>query len=364
MITLTYFFALTRQAFIKLLSPRATNLAIPAGDVDYPSLCLSSLIGNQTFDVIVVESKANKHLFPFLHRLLVRLRNRFPDAPIIFLSVLTPQDYEFGQSSITVGEWMLQEGFRNKNDTHFVQHVLDTNASDWYYDDYEREEQRKVALSISNVHVVQFPSNWYPHDPRQFLIHNRIMFGDHEYPEHAWSHFSELGHQTIAQAIREKLAKLKHDVPWNCTGTWVGGLDQCESWFTTGKLGSTKTNMELVEFDDWNHKWALEVPPDGGYITISSSTKADVYVNHMKLYPERDQYPTTMAVLGNLSVELDPRFDYDMPGGAHVTSIAFISDIGPGVMNITFTPLEKGMANPFRVTGVVTTPRDEEIESA
>jgi len=355
---------LSQQAYINLLSPRALNLAIPAGDVEYPSLCLSSLIGNQTFDVIVVESKQDSHLLPFLHRLLVRLRKRFPNAPIVFVSVRTALQYQNLRSQKNAYEWMLQEGFQDKKDTHFLQHILDTDVSDWGVDDDAFEKQQQVVLSIPNAHVSQFPPNWYPNDARQFLVNNQHLFGDHNFPEHAWSHFSELGHQTIAQGIRETLAKLRHDIPWNHTGAWAGGLDQCDSWFTSGKLGRTRTNMPLVEFDDWNHKWALEIPPDGGYITITSSGTASVYVDHMKLHPEQDQYPMTEVVLGNASVELDPRFhlEYHMPP-AHVTSTAFISDVGPGVMNLTFSPLETGMANPFRITGVILTPRDEDIES-
>ena len=344
------------------MSPQALNLAIPAGDVDYPSLCLSSLIGNQTFDAIVIESKQDSDLFPFLQRLLVRLRSRFPNAPIIFVSVRTPLQYINLQSNKNAYEWMLQEGFEGKNETHFLRHILDTEKSDWVIDEDAFQKQQQVVLSIPNVHIVKFPPDWYQNDPRQFLIHNQNLFGDHESPQHAWSHFSELGHQTIAEDIRETLAKMRHDIPWDRTREWAEGQDECNSWFTSGKLGRIRTNMPLVEFDDWNHKWALEVPPVGGYLTISSSKRASVYVNHMKLHPEQDQYPLTKVSLGNTSVHADPRFhlDYNMPP-AHVTSTAFISDVGPGVMNITFSPLEKGMANPFRVTGVIVTPCNEQI---
>jgi hypothetical protein len=76
-----------------LLSHNSTNLAIPAGDMDYPSLCVSTMIGDEAFDAIVLKSKSYRELFPFLRRLLIRLRNRFPNAPIIVLQARSPQDY-------------------------------------------------------------------------------------------------------------------------------------------------------------------------------------------------------------------------------------------------------------------------------
>jgi hypothetical protein len=123
-----------------------------------------------------------------------------------------------------------------------------------------------------------------------------------------------------------------------------------------------------VEFDSWSHKWALEVPREGGYLTFTSPGGAEVYVDHMKLYLERDEYPTTRAVLlggSNKSVKLDPRFDFDMPGAAHVSSMAFIGYVNdPGLINITFLPVETGMVNPFRVTGVIATPRAKTIDES
>lgn len=344
------------------MSPQAVNLAIPAGDVDHPSLCLYSMIGDHIFDIIVIESKPLKMLFPFLRRLLVRLRHRFPTAPIIFLSARTPADYWHKLSEVNARQWMTQEGFQSKNDTHFLEHILETSPSDWFVDDDLFEEQQRIALSVNNIHILQFPADWYPKDPRQFLLHNYNLFGDHKYPEHDWSHFSEQGHETIAQGIRDILTNLgTSSTPWNKTGIWIGGMDQCDSWLSTGQLGQVQSDMPLIEFDTWSHKWALDVPSHGGVITINSSVTADVYIDHMKLYPERDQYPNTVAVLGDQAAVLDPRFEFDLPGPAHVTSTAFIGQVEPGVVNVTFFPIEKGMANPFRITGVLRTPREEDI---
>ena len=161
-------------------------------------------------------------------------------------------------------------------------------------------------------------------------------------------------------------------ITWNVTQPWSGDTDHCDSWFTRGTLNQDannmtklQTNMTLENFDEWGQKWVLSVPPDsGGYLTISNpgNSQASVYVDHMKLCPEKDQYPLTKASLGNSSVELNPRFEIDLPFPAHITTTAYVGTIDAGAtMNISFTPLESGMANAFRVTGFIVTPTDEQL---
>ena len=77
-----------KDAFIWQLSPNAANFAIRASGSEYPARCLSSMIGDQVFDVIVLEFTMRTEHSTF--ELAQRLRQRFPDAVIISLRNWTP----------------------------------------------------------------------------------------------------------------------------------------------------------------------------------------------------------------------------------------------------------------------------------
>jgi hypothetical protein len=76
------------DAFIFQLSPNARNFAIRATGSEYPAACLSSMIGDEVFDVIVLEFSMRVKRSTI--RLAKRLRQRFPDALIISLRNWTP----------------------------------------------------------------------------------------------------------------------------------------------------------------------------------------------------------------------------------------------------------------------------------
>ena len=431
--------------------------------MDFPSLCLSTLLGEQTFHAVIIESKPDAHLLPFLRRLLIRLRYRFPNAPIIFLNSIVPANFVHRTTQTAMYEWMIHQGITERKDDKVLKQRLmeNTTSQDWSFDQSLFDNQQKVALTTtSNVHQLLYPPNWYSDDPLQYLIQNLRYFNDSEMTEHSFSHFSVLGHETIADGVRQILSRLQQGrdsvlTSWNETGPWIGGEDHCDSWFLRGTFGESKlddsapapspvhhpvkapvktsgfcnwgplgtassstcrggaqgdlwcnvnennckhcggrwctesdnettmqasilklqTNLTMNQFDKKGHKWALEVFQDqGGYISVTnpSDHPANLYVEHMKLAPERDQYPLTRATLLDsknssalLSVDLDPRFEYDLPFHAHVSITTFIGRIDSGAsLNISFTPLERGMANPFRITGIIVTPTNEQIASS
>merc|ERR1719253_12644 len=70
------------------LSPNVTNLAIRASGPNYPSICIQTMIGDGEYDVIILE-----YLMACrqgLDTLATRLRQRFPDAIIIFNMIWIP----------------------------------------------------------------------------------------------------------------------------------------------------------------------------------------------------------------------------------------------------------------------------------
>ena len=70
------------MAYPFLLSPNVKNLAIRAHDLTYPSLCISSMIGDEILDVVTIEGGWSSG-GPGNH-LAKRLRQRSPDLIIVF----------------------------------------------------------------------------------------------------------------------------------------------------------------------------------------------------------------------------------------------------------------------------------------
>merc|ERR1719297_466425 len=72
----------TNKAYPWLLSKNAANYAIRASDASYPSMCTQSMLEDNIYDVIVVEY--DRRSPEYASNLARRLRQRFPDATIIY----------------------------------------------------------------------------------------------------------------------------------------------------------------------------------------------------------------------------------------------------------------------------------------
>ncbi len=154
-----------KNAFIWHLSPDAANFAVRSSGSEYPSKCLSSMIGDQIFDVIILEFTSR--INPSTYLLAKRLRHRFPDAIIINLKNYTPyQVYSktLDKSARTVA---LENGFTQFEYMHhkrFHGIIHHMNVHDWEID--WREDSLLVEDDMSKDFDVKH-TRWVnnPNDP-------------------------------------------------------------------------------------------------------------------------------------------------------------------------------------------------------
>ena len=102
-------------AYPWLLSPNASNFAIRAGGPNYPATCTATMIGEGVYDVFVLEYFMRAK--DGLATLSRRIRERFPDAIIIFLLNWDPSIINHCSNPECTGpntwmfDWVKEKGF-------------------------------------------------------------------------------------------------------------------------------------------------------------------------------------------------------------------------------------------------------------
>lgn len=153
------------EAFTWLLSPNASNYAIPATGSEYPAKCLSSMIGDKVFDVIVLEFAMRVNASTLA--LARRLRQRFPDALIINLKVWTPYTVKSRHREQDLREIGTDAGFSETmlHDENFHKYLKDNNIVDLYLGfrdqtlDYTDRLEREVGVHVTSISEIP------PEDP-------------------------------------------------------------------------------------------------------------------------------------------------------------------------------------------------------
>ena len=133
-----------QDAFIWRLSPHASNFGMRGTGAEYPAKCLSSMIGDQIFDVIVLEF--TMRIDPSTYSLARRLRERFPDALIICLKNWTPVMIKSRKlKNRCVRTLANQYGFPPGyiHDPRFHKFIKKINVRDWQLDWGESQQFRK-----------------------------------------------------------------------------------------------------------------------------------------------------------------------------------------------------------------------------
>ena len=104
-----------RDAYIWQLSPTATNLAMRSQGPDYPAKCLNTVIGEDIFDVIVLEFTMRQETSIYL--LARRLREHFPDAIIIILRNWAPIMLRQKSTNLALKFYAQKNGIEGKGET-------------------------------------------------------------------------------------------------------------------------------------------------------------------------------------------------------------------------------------------------------
>ena len=304
------------------------------------------------FDAIVLEFflDADENLI----RLVGRLKRRYPQATIILLRISGPLQYIHLPTDSSEGlRHFLEQHSLVMHDPNFMSILKkETNPDDWQFEPLSHQiDMQQKAIQESGALLWELPR---PEDPFEAFELYRHMYAND------LVHFSETGHEIIADGVRGMLANVQRN-----DGIGVWEHDFCLSWFESGAT-TLKSNAGVVmtEFDSKSHKWALEMTSSDSWIIVQNplGRTAQVFIRYMKTTPPPGLYPTTKVVTEggmNKQVILNPT-GKNTNSRAHVNRIAKIGTIPPGEMKIYFTPIEKGKQYPFRVTGIAISPFVEE----
>jgi hypothetical protein len=337
-----------RDSFSALLGAR--NLAIRASGPEFPAVCTYSMLGDEVYDAFVIEYMLN-FVSPALDVLAERLRNRFPEATIIFLNIWAPRQYSHTPTQQTLKAMTYKKYQYHSNFTalDYVNQVMaETKPEDWEFEPYNRKIIEDVASKVGGW-IIDLPRD---DDPISALSYAVPLYA------HDLTHFSELGHLWVRDRILVALSKtgsknVKKVLPWEYT-------DQCSSWFQTGKT-DLKHNMEMVDFGSGT-KFALETrsPPQKNIVEIENEwdTAAYLYVSFMVNGPEHI-YPEVLITVdqhGNQSSAqlVRPFFDITPLGGTlHVVNHMLVGNVNRGKSQVTITELTTGQKEHFRLVGVM-----------
>jgi hypothetical protein len=363
------YYSFQNKGYVKQLSPTALNLGLRATQADYPSLCLHSMIGDQVFDVIILEFcpfRGKEH--QDFERLAKRLRARFPSAVMIYLLMPMPLNDVLYQGN-NMQQYLQSIQLPSKADAMFEPIIKNLSNVMVWNPRNDVDAYNRTITSVGGVTVV-FP-NLYD-NITDFILLNAKYFGDGANP---WDfvHPNALGHQLAADAIRQKVLEILNDRPLmtpTVVGKALSAQESCISWFQDPKQAKVLvqvTNMYMTNYPTgylgrWEkgRKWSLEVDPTGGSLSIQCSTflpSCHIYLSYMAtmsgFYPKvvvsvNDEHHTKQTTL------IDPLLE-----AFHLRQIAYVGAVhDTPIANVTVIPVPEDANRTkrrFRIAGIILT---------
>jgi len=356
-------------AYPYLLSKNVKNLALRACGPNYPSVCTESMVGEDVYDVIVLEYMTGSQ--DGLYPLARRLRKRFPEAKIIFLSLWYPLmlKYEDGER-VSVSKWMSREGFK-REDEAMPEIVTALNKSSFPWSlDFEflakkAQYVQEIAKEVSG-YLYFGPNKWNnPDEIPQHFDSVKMVTDNYKLFNKDWLHLSPEGHLLVAKNIHKILLDIKAG-PSDKTDSWGNG-DSCYSWYENGDdIIKHDENVYMENFQKTsNSKFSLTFSKEGGSLTVHNpfNEPRPLLLSFMTTGPESTIYPTAEVYIYNLKAGFlsDTIYIYpianEYPHPVHVVQTKKISVAPPGDNKLAFNFVNENVA-PFRVVAVSITDGD------
>jgi len=347
-----------------------------------PAACTQSIVGEEVYDVVTIEfSDTFDESYLVLSQ---RLRQRFPEASIVFVQLWNPSQLAFtyssgaekvNQTSIDLLTWKRDDVPLHSSE--LTMSVLESGPENWAFVQHDESEARLgeameqvgaglVALPTPTSTDFSFPQN----------LHSFLTFFNEDDP----GTLSAEGHLVIAkglQRIIDASAILSKDREVrDRTGSWGSG-DVCNLWYFNGQYEELKSTGRRLGFshsstNPGEHKHALEFRrhDTDGHVIVSNPFPEHrlLHLTYMTASDEEDKkvYPRTRIRLnGRPSVVVDPyhvdedqesvdrsdaednvtSFDYH-----HLTRTSVVGMIPPGETTVNLDPLEKSQLH-FRLVG-------------
>lgn len=360
------------ETYVKQLAKpyfeNGVNHGIRSSGPNYPANCLYSLIGEEHFDVIVLEFYM--HAYEGLMELAVRLRQRFPDAVMVFvhhwmpLQIVNEGIRNERNRPVNLDEYRNNMGFGSDfiHNPEFHE-LIKTTPDQWrfnkIYDGIEKLS-KEVANAV-NGYIVKTPLN-DKRDGDGGWVH----FGDQLLSTDSF-HPSPKAHAFIANQVRDIVDRV--GVPKNPRVEPFAQKDQCYNWLMDGNIdpsisyGSGFKLKKMPNTQKYSLEFQNDVPLEGNnYITVNngSDDTMDMFVGYLTTSPEQ-KYPMVEASRSNgQKFELKPKPENTYGGKSiHVPEMVHLGFMKPKTtLNVYFTPLEESEW-PFRITSIMIIPRVE-----
>jgi hypothetical protein len=328
------------------------NLALPATAADHPSLCFESMMPDaftKNYDLILFEYPSAQS--DGVRLLLLRLRERYPEAVIMFVHVwhivgravaflentdvgggngkpkrTTPSWSHFDKSL----PWVWREGYAGeKRVDSFSQFPT------CFREVCMLDEMRSLLEEVNGVSYLLDQTI----SPQQVL--EKKWFGDD------WHHLTQEGHKQVAMGIADTLRNdpklwaqaFKDDKPLGSFGTKNG--DQCFNWYFSGDITNVEyAGAELKCASTREMACTLDIDPSSGAIINFQSDFAHpvpVALAYMTQGSPAHTYPTNTVVQLNADenpVVIHPALDrmtrFDPTSSSKIMSYTEIGLAPPG----------------------------------
>lgn len=328
------------------------NMAMRATGADYPSLCLESMIPRQdesraSYDLILLDFVQNgTDGFPLL---LKRLRQRYPDAVIVYVklwSLLTfARDPESGRDVHYVGRdptktWAWKEG----------------DAFDKGYKGGDHDCGREICNSKQMEDLIKKEGGFIYEMPLPETPNVAIDEG--WFDANDWHHLSEVGHKILAEDLSKFLSTKAVELfkGEKKVGSWGKG-DQCYNWFMSGENPLSYTGFEMkniLKGHSADEKWVLAMTGKNATITVESKFDIDVPLG-LGYMSRQDPatYPLVEVTINDQEpIIVDPNVNREkVIKTVHITAFNHIGSAKAGTNVIKLRTLDS-RPEPFRVVGV------------
>lgn len=342
---------------------RGKNFAIRASGPNYPATCLSTMIGDDHLDVIVLEYYMMAE--SGLDKLARRARERFPDAIIVILRLWAPDRiWKNGSAADKVHKWAFKNGFQGgfTHNEDFKKTFLETAGDGWDFfpeGRYKKEFQENVASEVG-AYIVSMPFNEKADGPDGWLDIADHFLGNDSF------HMSDKGHFWIYTQVKAIVDRV--GVPKNPRVGEFSMIDQCYNWLLTGTLDESveySSSGSIVKMPR-TEKYSLEFKDEGrdkNWILLENKSNEvmNIALGYMTTGPPPSKYPAVEAKRSDGErFVLDPNSS-DAYGDkeVHISKSVDLGTIAPlSTLRIFFNPEEESEW-PFRLVQIMVTPRDE-----
>jgi len=363
------------EAFPGMLNAR--NEGIRASDSNYPAMCTYSMVGEYDIvDVITIEYMPMSFWGTRDSILLLgrRLRQRFPDATIIFLNVWTPHQFFHKPTATGLRKFVL-DNTDMMGSPIIPKSALDdalqkTSNEDWEFYGFNEDWLQDAASDPLINGTVLSLATPNMEDPLLAILSVAPLYLSD------MSHFSKLGHVWVKNRIVDILQK-QGKTQSNNINPW-GSTDQCLSWFETGK-SPMASNMPMVEFSPTKFAYEADTEKKVNFIELVNNNPHPqyLYISHMSTGPQAF-YPQVIVEIHSNTTELEmaKEMSYDethirnatsskhvstcynetppqMP--IHVVSHRYIGEVPVGRSFLNMKP-DTDTKYPFRTVGIILAP--------